>query len=84
MDEIPKTPSLNMQLANAAAAIADAQDYFQRMAQLTAIARNKETDALNKLNDAQKNFDALVAELKKSAPRDTDWKRNDAKASAEA
>lgn len=75
MSEIPKTPSLNTQLANAVAAVAAAQDYLERMSTLAASARRDETDALNKVNEAQRHFDALVAEVKKSAPRDTDWRR---------
>ena len=75
MTEIPKSPSLNTQLANAVAAVAQAQDYLHRMQELTAAARRNECDALNKVNEAQRHFDALVAEVKKSAPRDTDWRR---------
>ncbi len=72
---VPTTLSLNTQLANAVAAVASAQDYLHRMSDLTAAARRNETDALNKVNEAQRYFDALVAEVKKSAPRDTDWRR---------
>jgi hypothetical protein len=75
MSDIPKTPALNTQLADAVAAVASAQDYLRRMEQLTASARRDETDARNRVNEAQRHFDALVAEVKKSAPRDTDWKR---------
>ena len=67
--------SLNTQLANAVAAVASAQDYLGRMCELTARARNEETDARNKVNEAQKHFDELVALVKKSAPRGTDWTR---------
>lgn len=73
--DIPKTPSLNTQLANAVAAVASAQDYLLRMTELTDSARRNETDARNRVNEAQKHFDALVALVKKSAPRDTDWRR---------
>ena len=45
------------------------------MCELTARARNEETDARNKVNEAQKHFDELVALVKKSAPRNTDWMR---------
>ena len=69
--------SLNTQLANAVAAVASAQDYLGRMCELTARARNEETDARNKVNEAQKHFDELVALVKKSAPRNTDWTRAD-------
>ncbi len=67
--------SLNTQLANAVAAVASAQDYLGRMCELTARARNEEADARNKVNEAQKHFDELVALVKKSAPRGTDWTR---------
>lgn len=45
--------SLNTQLANAVVAVASAQDYLGRMCELTARARNEETDARNKVNEAQ-------------------------------
>lgn len=38
-------------------------------------ARNSETDALNRLNEAQKAFDEYVVALKKNAPTESDWKR---------
>lgn len=75
MNEIPNSPSLNTQLANAVAAVASAQDHLASMRELTAHARRNETHALNKVNEAQRHFDALVAEVKKSAPRETDWRR---------
>lgn len=41
-------------------------------------ARNVATDARNRLNRAQKALDGAVAQLRKNAPRDTDWsKTND-------
>mgnify|MGYP003427843208 CR=1 FL=1 len=75
MSDIPKTPSLNTQLANAVADVAKAQDHLRHMSERVATARHDETDALNRVNEAQRHFDALVAEVKKSAPRDTDWRR---------
>lgn len=75
MTTIQKSPSLNTQLANAVAAVASAQDQLRIMRDRLALAQREETDAINKVNEAQKLFDALVAEVKKSAPRDTDWKR---------
>ena len=53
--------SLNTQLANAAAAVASAQDRLARMCELAERARHDETDARNKVNEAQKHFDELVA-----------------------
>lgn len=75
MTAIPTTPSLNTQLANAVAALAQANDNLRHMQDLTQRAWREETDAINRVNEAQRLFDALVAEVKKSAPRDTDWKR---------
>ena len=74
MADIPTTPSLNTQLANAVAVVATAQDTLARMRQLTARATQDECDALNRANEAQRHFDALVAEVKKSAPRGTEWR----------
>jgi len=67
------TRSLNTQLADAVAAVATAQDYLDRMCMATTAARSNETDARNRANEAQKKFDDLVALVKKSAPRDTNW-----------
>lgn len=67
--------SLNTQLFNAVAAVAAANDRHARMREMTAQALREETAALNALNEAQARFDGLVAEVKKSAPRDSDWKR---------
>lgn len=74
MSTIPSTPSLNTQLANAVAAVACAQDELEQAARRASEARNRETDARNKVNEEQRHFDALVAEVKKSAPRDTAWR----------
>lgn len=38
-------------------------------------AQREETEALNRLNGKQKEFDAAVANLKKEAPHGSDWKR---------
>lgn len=55
--------------------IVHAAQAHQSAQQRASIARNEETDALNRLNQAQKAFDAAIAELKKQAPRDSEWKR---------
>lgn len=41
--------------------------------QRESFARNEATDTLNKLNEAQKAFDQAAAELRKNAPRRSDW-----------
>jgi hypothetical protein len=38
-----------------------------------ATARREETDALNSMNAAQKALDARLAEMRKTAPRGSDW-----------
>ena len=38
-------------------------------------ASNKATAALNRLNAKQKAFDAAVAEMRKTAPGQSDWKQ---------
>lgn len=70
---IPKSPSLNAQLANAVAAIACAQDTLVQMAERTRHAQQAESDARSKVNELQKHFDALVAEVRKSAPLGSSW-----------
>jgi chromosome segregation ATPase len=75
MSTIPTSPSLNTQLANAVAAVASAQDRLAAMRESTARAMRDESHARDKVNEAQRHFDALVAEVKKSAMRDTEWRK---------
>lgn len=70
---IEQDASLSTQLANAVAAVASAQDHLQRMSDLTARASQNETDARNRVNEAQRHFDALVATVKKMAHYSTYW-----------
>lgn len=46
---------------------------YRELEQAASFASNRATDALNKLNQAQKAMDAALAELRKKAPRSTDW-----------
>ena len=55
-------------VAKATTALADAE-------RETSFARSRETSARNDLNAAQRAFDAAVAEVRKAAPRDSDWAR---------
>lgn len=71
----PKDGSLNHQLANAVAAVARASDHLALMRDAADKARREEVRAINAVNEAQKHFDELVAEVKRTAPRETDWKR---------
>ncbi len=47
----------------------------------TAHARSRETDALNRLNKVQQEITALMLEMKKSAPRSSDWCRSNLRSS---
>lgn len=69
------TKSLNAMLADAVAACATANDLLVSRQAILAEAKRAETDAINRVNEAQKQFDELVALVKKEAPRDTDWQR---------
>lgn len=42
----------------------------------TSMARNKETDARNRCNNAQKAVDKAMAQIRANAPKDTDWRAN--------
>ena len=68
-------PSLNQQLYNATAALAEANENLRLKRGAVDNARRGETHAMNAVNEAQKKFDALVALVKKGAPSDSDWKR---------
>jgi hypothetical protein len=48
----------------------------------TSAARRTETQLLNDLNAAQKELDEMLAALRASAPRESDWKRKDREAEA--
>ena len=55
--------------------IIEAQQRYESAKQETSFARSTECAALNSLNSAQKKLDTKLAELRKSAPRDSDWGR---------
>ena len=60
-------------IAACAAAVLEATKAHADAAQAASHASNRETDALNKLNQAQKAFDQAVADSKASAPHRSDW-----------
>ena len=62
-------------LAEAAQALSEATDSYNRTDQRYREASSDRTNAANRLNEAQKKFDAVIADMKKSAPRDSDWNR---------
>lgn len=53
--------------------VSEAQERLATARRAAAVARNEETTALNDLNSAQKALDAAYAELRKDAPRESDW-----------
>jgi hypothetical protein len=59
----------------AAARVLAATEALAKAQAEVAAARSVETTCINRLNQAQKNLDDLVAGLKKNAPRDSDWRR---------
>lgn len=59
-----------------AKAVREAQEAYDDAEREARRARNKETDALNRLNEAQRAFDSAVDSMRKSAPRASDWKRD--------
>lgn len=73
--QVNNKQSLNTQLADAVAEFAARQDRLTETRRLLSVAQNNETDALNRVNEAQKQFDELVALVKKEALRGTEWKR---------
>jgi hypothetical protein len=56
--------------------LADAAKAREEAERAESLARSVSTDALNRLNAAQRAFDAAVAEMKKKAPRDSNWQRD--------
>lgn len=54
-----------------------AQEDYEKAVQAASFARSRETDALNKLNDAQREVDKALEALKKLAPSGSNWKRPD-------
>lgn len=49
---------------------------FEKREGETRLARLAETQALNALNEAQKAFDTCIAEIRKTSPQASEWKRN--------
>lgn len=65
--------SLGQGLEQAIAELAAAQATLEDAARATAIARSTECTCLNRVNDAQKEVDEMVAAIKAKAHIDSDW-----------
>ena len=62
------------ELRDAAAAVVEAKDELDLKKSAAREASRAETEATNRLNDAQKKFDAILASFKKESSGD--WARN--------
>ena len=67
MNEKPKD------LREAKAELESTMTAHQTAARALGDAQRDETSARNRLNNAQKAFDAAVEAIRKDAPRDSDW-----------
>jgi hypothetical protein len=63
-------------LVDLAEAVEEARFAYDEAKRQASYARNDECGALNRLNAAQKAFDAAVEELRQKSPRDSDWRRD--------
>lgn len=57
------------------AELKEAQEDYEKARHAESIARSRRTEALNKLNQAQREIDKAVEDLKKMAPGESDWRR---------
>lgn len=56
-------------------AVEEATSEYEEAERRLSIARNIRTDYLNHLNNLQRQVDAALAELRKAAPGESDWRR---------
>lgn len=71
---VPATPSISRQMESAIADLAGAIDRHHVCKRRIEAASREETAALNKVNEAQKRIDALVAEMVRQSPPGSDWR----------
>lgn len=64
---------LKMSVENCAKALAEARKKYDEVDGRKRAIEEEASAATNSLNDAQKTFDAAVAELKANAPWNTKW-----------
>lgn len=69
--------SVEKSLADMASEYERAKSNYDDAERAVSNARSHETKCLNKLNAAQKAWDAHVEKLRKEAPRASDWKQSD-------
>lgn len=66
--------SINSEMDAAIVELAIAGDVLEIASTRVQQARQAETSAINRVNNAQKRIDELVTCIKNSAPRNTDWR----------
>lgn len=76
MEYAPKNPPPRT-LAELTAELDDAGLALRAAQAQTGHARRAETEAINRLNEAQKVFDAKMDEMRANAPRGSDWANRD-------
>lgn len=64
------------EMHNALVALGEAAEVYGTAHAKANEARRAETHAINRLNEAQKIVDLLVAAAKKAAPKESDWGRS--------
>jgi chromosome segregation ATPase len=66
--------NLTRRLSDAAIDLERMSKAWAEADQAERMARNRTTDARNKLNEAQKALDQIYAEMRQAAPSGSDWK----------
>ena len=74
-EEIAATTAADEKIETLLKAHRDAALAYEAAEQRESIARSECTDALNRLNSAQKAVDLALAAIKKTAPARSDWRR---------
>lgn len=76
MTHNPRAEKDKEAMADLVAAYQEAKEHYEECAKETSFARNRECDALNKLNQCQKKIDEAVEGLRWGAPQGSDWRDN--------
>lgn len=71
---IDKSEAARLALNDASNKLQEAISLFESADETYRSASRERTAATNRLNDAQKKFDEVVGEIRKAAPRESNWK----------
>jgi hypothetical protein len=69
----PSTGKKAQDINSARSNLIEAMAAYKLANDKASFARREETEALNRLNEAQKSFDAAIADLRANAPLHSDW-----------